>query len=435
MLVFSILAGFQLIPIPTLRRVTLRPIRVALLILLFASSRYPAAIMAIEFPQEIVDEIVDHLADDKATRAASLHDCSLVSSQWLHRSQKHLFHKMWFTGASFSKWCEEIRPGDGGPSAHVIVLHYHANFTEAGRLAKHHIHLSSFTNLQKLHLRATQIHGSTDEELSSCFKQMGLTVRSVSLRACEITINDLVSFIRHFVKLERLSLIDPIVYNSVLDDSVESPVLSGVLELRYMFVRRDIWDFIYQLSLLPLTFHTVVLEGIHISLLAPVNELLATCHETLTRIDIRDRASKKYVGALLVLTCNRNTSDFVRNINLADCNVLREMHLNMEIVNHLPSIIKTVTSPQLEEIRFILSDPSLERHCDYLEEWELIDEEICALVDRIRPARYDSWRLSLRFVITSTIDTGAVGKSGAQLLPASNKHKYITISTDRTGLP
>lgn len=268
---------------------------------------YPIATMAIGFPQEIIDGIVDHVADDKATRATSLQGCSLVSSQWLHRSQKHLFHKMWFTDTSFSRWCEEIPPGDGGPSPHVTILHYHANFTEAEQLAKHHTHFSSFINLQKLHLRATPIHGFTDEALSMCFKQMGRSVRSVSLRACKMTINDLVSFVRHFVKLERLSLIDPIVYNCVLDDLVELPVLSGVLELRYMFVGRDIWDFIHQLSLLPLAFHTVVLEGIHISLLAPINELLATCRETLTRIDIRDRAFNYVlaaVGDILALTCH-----------------------------------------------------------------------------------------------------------------------------------
>ena len=250
--------------------------------------------MAIEFPQEIVDEIVDHLADDKATRAATLQDCSLISSHWLHRSQKHLFYKMWFTDTSFSKWCEDIRPGDDGPSPHVIALHYHANFAEGLHLARHHIHLSSFTNLQKLHLRATPIHGFTEEELSLCFKQLGRTVRSVSLRACKMNINVLVSFVRHFVQLERLSLIDPIVYNSLLDDSVEFPVLSGVLELRYMFVGRDTWEFLHQLSMLPLTFHTVVLEGIHISLLTPINELLATCCETLTKIDIRDRESTHF---------------------------------------------------------------------------------------------------------------------------------------------
>ena len=246
--------------------------------------------MSIEFPQEIVDEIVDHLADDRATRAASLQGCSLVSPQWLYRSQKHLFKKMRFTDKSLPRWCEEIRPGDSGPSPHVTVLHYHANFTETGQLAKHHIHLSSFTNLQKLHLSATPIHGYTEEELSMCFKQMGYSVRSVSLRACKMITNDLVSFVRHFIKLERLSIIDPIVYKSTLDDSVEFPVLCGVLELRDIFAGRDIWDFIHQLSLLPLAFHTVVLEGIPINLLAPINELLATCRETLARIDIRDRA-------------------------------------------------------------------------------------------------------------------------------------------------
>lgn len=105
-----------------------------------------------------------------------------------------------------------------------------------------------------------------------------------------MTINDLASFVRHFIKLERLSIIDPIVYSSVLDDSVELPVLGGVLELRYMFTDRGTRDFIHQLPLLPLAFHTVVLKGTHISLSAPISELLATCCETLTRVDIRDRA-------------------------------------------------------------------------------------------------------------------------------------------------
>ena len=135
-----------------------------------------------------------------------------------------------------------------------------------------------------------------------------------------------------------------------------------------------------------------------------------------------------------MLIRRRNSLDFVRNINLTDCNALREMHLNTEVINHLPSIIRTVTSRQLKEIRFILSDPSLEKHYDCLDEWELIDVEVCALVDRIRPVARKDWKLSLRFVITPVIATGVVRKSAALLLLASSKHKYITISTDRTGL-
>ena len=110
------------------------------------------------------------------------------------------------------------------------------------------------------------------------------------------------------------------------------------------------------------------------------------------------------------------------------------MHLNAEVINHLPSIIRTVTSPQLKEIRFILPDPSLEKHCDNLDEWELIDAEICALVDRIRPVGQEGWNLSVRFVIPSATDTGAGGNSAAQLLSAFSKHEYITLSiaTDRT---
>ena len=250
--------------------------------------------MATKFLQEIVDEIIDCLADDKTTRAASLRGCSLVSSQWLYRSQKHLFRKIRFTDATFSQWCREIRPGDGGPSPHVTILHYHADYSQAlaMRLAERHRHFSSFTNLQKLHLREIPIHDFTDEELSMCFKQVGYSVRSVSLRACEMTINDLVSFVRHFIKLERLSIIDPFVYSSstTLDDSTELPILGGVLKLGCLLHQGEVLNFTHQLSLLPLAFHTVILEATDITMSAPINRLLAKCREALTRVDIRDRA-------------------------------------------------------------------------------------------------------------------------------------------------
>ena len=111
------------------------------------------------------------------------------------------------------------------------------------------------------------------------------------------------------------------------------------------------------------------------------------------------------------------------------------MHLNTEVINHLPSIIQTVTSRQLKDIRLILLDSSLEKHFDYLDEWELIDAEICALADRVRPAGREGWKLSVRFVVTSAVDAGVVGKSAARLLSASSRHKHVTISTDLIDLP
>ena len=135
-----------------------------------------------------------------------------------------------------------------------------------------------------------------------------------------------------------------------------------------------------------------------------------------------------------MLTHYYTTPDSVRNIDLTGCNVLREMHLDAEVISHLPPIIRTVTSPQLKEIWFVLLYPLDEEYCDYPDEWELMDTEICALVDRIRPAGREGWNLSLRLVTTPTTDTREVRKPAAQLFPASNQHKYITLSTDCTGL-
>jgi len=125
-----------------------------------------------------------------------------------------------------------------------------------------------------------------------------------------------------------------------------------------------------------------------------------------------------------------DTSDYLRGISLTGCDALQEMHLNTEVINHLPSIIRTVTSRQLKDIRLVLSTSSLQDHFDHLDEWELIDTEICALVDRIWPTGREGWKLSVGFVITSDVDSGAVGKSAVRLLSASSQHKYITVFTD-----
>ena len=132
-----------------------------------------------------------------------------------------------------------------------------------------------------------------------------------------------------------------------------------------------------------------------------------------------------------VLTRRCNPSDFVRNVNLTDCDALREMHLNTEVINHLPSIIRTVTSRQLREIRFIFSDSPLEEHYDRLGEWELVDEGICALVDRIllQPVAWEDWKLSLKFATPSIGGILPDGSVFGRLIPASSRHKYITIST------
>ena len=110
------------------------------------------------------------------------------------------------------------------------------------------------------------------------------------------------------------------------------------------------------------------------------------------------------------------------------------MRFDTEVINHIPSIIKTATSRRLKDIQLVLSDSPFRKHFDNLDEWELIDAEICALVDRIRPTGQDGWKLLVRFVITLAVDVEVVGKSTARLLSACSSHNYITVSTDLTEL-
>ena len=81
-----------------------------------------------ELPQELIDHIIDYVDDRK-----SLEACSLVSSQWSARSQKHLFVRVDFSSTrDLQRWCARIRPGPSGLSSFVEELsisEYHHSCT------------------------------------------------------------------------------------------------------------------------------------------------------------------------------------------------------------------------------------------------------------------------------------------------------------------
>ena len=71
-------------------------------------------------PQEIIDEILDHLATDSAT--PSLRSCSLVSKSWILPCRRHLFHTVSFSGWNVDGWLKAFPVVDEGPFHHVREL-------------------------------------------------------------------------------------------------------------------------------------------------------------------------------------------------------------------------------------------------------------------------------------------------------------------------
>ena len=253
--------------------------------------------MVAELPQEIVDKIIDEIAldlcgDVRESRVRDMKMFSLVSPEWLHRSRMHLFHTMEITSDSFPRWCETVRPGVEGPSRHIAYIRYKPSWPEVERkigplegLAHCPSHMSGFINLQTLHFVTISLEHAG---YMTCFGGLTLVVRELWLEDCQMDINQFVSFIRPFTKLERLRLMRPqCLEESKLRDSVlmERPPLRGILEFHQprRAASKDIVSFIYELSRVPSYLDTIVFRE-RLDSPKAANELLAASRRTLTKL-------------------------------------------------------------------------------------------------------------------------------------------------------
>ena len=73
-------------------------------------------------PQEIVDEILDHLSADSDSRSLQL--CTLVSKSWIPSCRRHLFYTTHFTPKSMVKWIEAFPVPEDSPAHHVRDLRF-----------------------------------------------------------------------------------------------------------------------------------------------------------------------------------------------------------------------------------------------------------------------------------------------------------------------
>ena len=71
-------------------------------------------------PQDIIDEILDHLATDSNLR--SLRSCALVSKSWVQSCRPHLFRFVTFTSGNMERWITTFPALEESPAHHVRDL-------------------------------------------------------------------------------------------------------------------------------------------------------------------------------------------------------------------------------------------------------------------------------------------------------------------------
>ena len=254
--------------------------------------------MVVELPQEILDRIIDEIAlegwGDVRDQVRDMKMFSLISSRWLYRSRKHLFHSLEFSSIDFPTWCKSVRPGVRGPSPHITYIRYkpaqlwlniERKIGPLDGLSYSPSHMSSFTNLRTLHFVEISLQHTG---YLACFGGLTSTVRELWLEDCQMDINQFVEFLRPFTSLELLRLIRPQcadenkLQHSVL---IEPPPLKGTLE--FLQPRKtasdDVASFIYELSLVPSQFSTIAFREL-LNTPKAANELLVASRRTLTKL-------------------------------------------------------------------------------------------------------------------------------------------------------
>ncbi|KAF9647023.1 hypothetical protein BDM02DRAFT_3117744 [Thelephora ganbajun] len=242
--------------------------------------------MSKQFPQELVDEVIDNLNNPRDLRA-----CSLVSSKWLERSRRKLFANVALNTWNFDKWQRNIPPGSNGVSAYVrsLTLRQAQSIIslEPETLMGIMDHLTSFRRLEVLLLHDVNFDDLFDgPSLIRCFGHFGISAKSLHLHGIRTDISTMLFFVSLFPNLDHLTISSPML--SKLSGVIEVPI--GVLPLRGTLRLSRFWATNYTLLqgilLIPLHLEEISVTHSQIADSGILNRLIEACAPTLKKVEL-----------------------------------------------------------------------------------------------------------------------------------------------------
>jgi hypothetical protein len=161
------------------------------------------------FPQEVVDDIIDHFQYDPSPR--NLQTCSLVARSWVPRSRRSLFRDISFPGKNrFERWCNAIPSGPDGIAAYTRILRLSdpwEKLMDPNLLQKHLGHFTSFRSLQSLAFFLVDLSAFDRNSITTCFRHFE-SVRSLVFCNVASPITNILLLTYLFPNLRRLDIED-----------------------------------------------------------------------------------------------------------------------------------------------------------------------------------------------------------------------------------
>ena len=178
--------------------------------------------VTIKLPQEIIDEILDHLTADSDLRF--LRSCALVSKSWVESCRRHLFYTILFTSKDMAKWLKAFPVPQQSPARHVRDLRfslggYYGAPEEFFRCTPW------FTNVKKMTLLG---HGGFRPLLMPLSVRLPQSVTSLTINTDTIALTQIRDVMAQLPNLDDLSL-----SGSVVVDRGTLPWMGAILRGRF----------------------------------------------------------------------------------------------------------------------------------------------------------------------------------------------------------
>lgn len=227
-------------------------------------------------PQELVDEILDHLAKDMT----SLRSCSLVSKSWIHPSRRHLFATLFLTASDITKWSRTFPNPENSPAKHVRDLSF--CFIQPNVPIHFADRMPYFSNVQQLTLIGRV---ATDPSFISALGHLPPTIRSVDVTFSKVLSTHVTSVVQQLPNLDNLSLMSA-EWGGAIQQGTGTLIqsrLSGKLRLRRKSAHSDLLNMLMEVPTGP-QFAEVEIRDASMSCFPASIKLVRTCQDTLTKL-------------------------------------------------------------------------------------------------------------------------------------------------------
>ena len=171
------------------------------------TSAGPKTVVVPRIPQDIIEEILDHLASD-SNSTFFLRSCSCVSKLWVQPSRRHLFHTIYFNLQDMSRWLRVFPVREQSPAHHVRELHLillgHRDYAPPREFFGR---IRGFANLKKIVVVENETH-----QTSWIPWLVGLpkSPTSLTISADSITVPEIRDIMVQLPNLNNLSLWGPL---------------------------------------------------------------------------------------------------------------------------------------------------------------------------------------------------------------------------------